>query len=154
VTVVDPFPEAAGEAFSQFYTPEQVETFERAVLPTEARGERPELTLAQLEAIERTLFSPTGIPLDHIATAELEDESNPDGAILLKDRAGNVTGVVSRATFEAFMQATLLNPEPRLKGHAARAEARGFAEPDQPIAPRKNRHQRRAEAARKRRARP
>jgi hypothetical protein len=34
------------------------------------------------------------------ATVELEDEAQPDGAVLVKDSQGNVVGVMSRETFD------------------------------------------------------
>lgn len=119
--VVGPFPETAGEAFSQLYTPEQVKAFEEAVLA------RP----TPITMVERMLFDPASIPPGHFAMAELEDDAQPRGAVVLKDKDGNVAAVVPRAAFEAWLLAI-----------------------EAPVESLPNRHQRRAEAARKRRARP
>ncbi len=36
------------------------------------------------------------------ATVELEDESQPDGAVVVRDSWGNVVAVMSRETFEGL----------------------------------------------------
>jgi hypothetical protein len=97
---------------------------------------------------EQSIVAPVSFPPDHFATAELLDDSEPDGAVLLKDKAGNVTAVMPRATFDAYQSAAVENE--RFAGQPKAPLGRGFADPD-PMPPAfKNRHQRRAEAARKR----
>ena len=78
-------------------------------------------------------------PEGHFHTAELEDDNEPNGMVVIRDRAGNPTAWLSRAAFEGFLKAAGEFKPPAPKPPAFRPPAR------------LNRHQRRAEAAKKRR---
>ncbi len=120
------------------------------------------LRVGSIDFARGMLQMSTGGPLAKLHgghVARLEDEARPDGAVLIQDASGATVAVMSREQWRDW-QSLLVASGPI--GDTLKALAEAIAPPrpklmatlDWRPPQALNRHQRRAEAARKRRARP